>query len=337
MPADPRHRLPRPLRRFALPALPALAVLAAACGADSTVPGTGGAKAGGAGTTVPASGAPAPDSLPAAVQAIDISGSEYAFNVQPAGAALVPGWTKVTFHNRGVEAHQVMFARLKPGVDMAALAATAGADSSGSKAIEFVDMLGGVSYIGPGKTIQAMVDLPAGMVMAMCYVPDANGKAHALSGMSTILTVGGAAPGTTGPAATATRAPGATEPVRGTIAMERDGYHLPASMPAGWYRVVNHDGGEKGLGLHEFSLLGLREAIPDDALDGLLDRLARNGDPGVPLDALGGMGALSGGFEAYVYLDLPPGPYLAVDFMPNPGNPRPHLLDGYVEQFRATR
>ena len=25
--------------------------------------------------------------------------------------------------------------------------------------------------------------------------------------------------------------------------------------------------------------------------------------------------------------------YLAVDFMPDPGSPRPHLLDGYVTPF----
>jgi hypothetical protein len=45
------------------------------------------------------------------------------------------------------------------------------------------------------------------------------------------------------------------------------------------------------------------------------------------------MGALSAGFAGYLYLDLEPGHYLAVDFMPDPGDPRPHLLDGYVTPF----
>ena len=44
-----------------------------------------------------------------------------------------------------------MFARLKDGVDMAELAAAGEGDSSGAGAIEFVDMIGGVSYIGPGR------------------------------------------------------------------------------------------------------------------------------------------------------------------------------------------
>ncbi|MEZ5142677.1 MAG: hypothetical protein R2726_09205 [Acidimicrobiales bacterium] len=274
----------------------------------------------------------APTTRPRPVQTLDITGTEYAFAMQPAGGqGLRPGWTKVSFHNTGGEAHQVMFARLKDGVDLGQLAAAAGGDSSGSKAIEYVDMLGGVSYVGPGRAVEAMVDLPAGTVMAMCYVPDAHGVAHALMGMSTMLQVGGASDAG-GPGGTTDAG---TEPLQGTIVMDADGYHLPEALPAGWYRVVNRDGGAGGRGLHELSILGLRDDLTADGLDRLLGELATNATPSVPLVALGGMGALSGGFEGYLYLDLPPGPYLAVDFMPDPGRPDPHLLDGYVGRFRA--
>ena len=144
--------------------------------------------------------------------------------------------------------------------------------------------------------------------------------------------VAASGPGTT---ATASSRPAATEAVRGTIVMDADGYHLPSTLPAGWYHVVNSDGGGAGQGLHELSILGLRDELTDDGLRRLLDDLATNATPTMPLDALGGMGALSGGLDAYLYLDLAPGPYLAVDFMPDPGQPRPHLLDGYVTPFRA--
>lgn len=302
--------------------------------------------------------------LPAAVQVLDIEGSEYAFDIRTGSgaptseAALVPGWTEVTFRNEGIEAHQVMFASLKEGVDLAQLAEAAGGDSSGSKAIEYVDMLGGVSYIGPGQTIEAMVDLPEGVVMAMCYVPDPDGVAHALSGMSSVLNVGPAADATGGGTSASTdTAPvtsdgadgddadtvgqsaddpdgGDPEAVQGTIVMEADGYQIPSPLPAGWYEVVNRDGGDAGEGLHELSILGLDEELDADGLEQLLGDLAANNTPAVALDALGGMGALSGGFTGYLYLDLAPGPYLAVDFMPDPGDPRPHLLDGYVTAFR---
>ena len=73
--------------------------------------------------------------LPRAVGALDIVGTEYTFDLQATdaagrpvdlagGDALPSGWTHVSFHNEGEEAHQVMFARLQEGVDLAELAAT---------------------------------------------------------------------------------------------------------------------------------------------------------------------------------------------------------------------
>ena len=288
--------------------------------------------------------------LPATVQTLDITGIEYAFDIRGTGDdGLRPGWTRVRFDNAGIEAHQVMFARLKDGVDLAELGETAAGDSSGSAAIAYVDMLGGVSYIGPGQSIEAVVDLPEGTIMAMCYVPDADGVAHALSGMSTVLNVGPAAGEGSPPGApvadesaddradeSADDRADESEAVVGTITMGADGYEIPDPLPAGWYRVVNRDpGGAPGEGLHELSILGLDEELDPAGLDRLLDELATNATPTVPLVALGGLGALSSGLEAYLYLDLEPGPYLAVDFMPDPDDPRPHLLDGYVTSFGA--
>jgi plastocyanin len=270
--------------------------------------------------------------LPNAVQELDIVGDEYAFEISPdASGGLRPGWTTVSFHNDGVEAHQVMFARLKDGVDLAELSSAAGGDSSGAAAIEYVDMLGGVSYIGPGQSITTMVDLPAGTVMAMCYVPDPAGTAHALLGMSTVITVDEVSG--SGKADASTLEPAATAEIAGTIELAADGYRLPESLPAGWYRVINTDRGAAGEGLHELSILRLRQSTTDDDIDLLLDDLANNTAPEIPLEALGGQGAISAGFEGYLYLDLPPGDYLAVDFMPDPRNARPHLLDGYYATF----
>ena len=326
-PTPPRRRGLAALLAAVLPA----AALLAACGSDHATPSAAGPSTSGGGDGTEAT----PKVLPAAVSTLAVVGTEYTFELHATDTdgraldlttgTLPAGWTRVTFENRGDEAHQVMFARVKDGVDMAQLAATAGGDSSGSAAIEFVDMLGGVSYIGPGQSIDALVDLPAGIVMAMCYVPDAHGVAHALSGMTTMLSVAD------GPATADEPADG--EVVQGTIAMTPDGYRFPESLTPGWYHVVNQETGEASTGLHELSILGLDEPITDDELPQLLDDLATGATPAVPLVALGGMGALSGGFDGYLHLELDPGPYLAVDFMPDPGNPRPHLLDGYATTF----
>jgi hypothetical protein len=297
-----------------------------------------------AGQATPAAATPArsTEPLPTPVQELEIDATEYTFDMQPAPTAgLRPGWTKVTFRNVGDEPHQVMFARLKDGVDMAALAEAGAGDSSGAAAIEFVDMIGGVSYIGPDNEITAMVDLPSGTVMAMCYVPTHEGVAHALLGMSTVLDVaepteatapaGGQAPDDA--AATSAPVPGPAE-VRGTIEMSPEGYVIPSPLEAGWYHVVNTEEPDGAEGLHELSLLRLDRPLEPGEADQVVADLAANRTPDVGIDAMGGLGAISAGFEGYLWLDLPEGEYMAVDFMPDPGDPRPHMLDGYHATFR---
>lgn len=301
-----------------------------ACGSDGT---TGGAASTAASTGPTASSAV---TAPESVQHLEVEAVDYRFTFDPPVEEVVAGWTSLTLRNEGAEAHQVMFARLKDGVDLAELSAAAGDDSSGAAAIAYVDMIGGVSYIGPGQEITAMVDLPEGTVMAMCYVPDAHGVAHALMGMSTLLEVGAATDdGADAVEATVGEGEGPDGgAVEGTIEMTADGYRLPEELSTGWYRVVNADTGVDGEGLHELSILRLDEPVPPGEVDALMQDLAANESPAVALDALGGMGALSPGFEGYLYLDLPAGDYVAVDFMPDPGEPQPHLLEGYYAAFQ---
>ena len=302
----------------------AVVALSGACGDDGGAPAASSSPAPSSAASGTPPGAPTP--LPEPVQELEIDATDYTFQISPdPSGGLEPGWTLLKFHNAGEEAHQVMFARIKDGVDMSELAAAGAGDSSGAGAIEFVDMIGGVSYIGPGQDTTAMVNLTEGVVMAMCYVPDANGVAHALMGMTAALTV--SAP--SGGAVTSEPEP-LGEEVVGTIELSADGYQVPDDMRAGWYHVENTDSV-----LHELSLLRLGGSIDDDQVGALVDDLAANATPQVELEAVGGMGAISPGFDGYLYLDLAEGDYLVVDFMPDPGDPRPHMLDGYYGRFRV--
>ena len=273
--------------------------------------------------------ASAAKSLPEPVQVLDIKATEYSFEITPdPSAGLKPGWTLLKFHNIGSEAHQAMFAQLKDGVDLAELSAAGAGDSSGASAIAFVNMVGGVSYIGAGQDTTAMVNLVPGIALAMCYVPNADGVAHALLGMTKLLTV--AAP--SGDAAPAAAEPGNKKPsskkVVGTIELAKDGYQIPDNLRKGWYHVKNTDSL-----LHEMALLRLGKALPAKQTKTLVEDLAANKATKVTTEALGGIGATAAGFDGYLYLDLPKGDYLAVDFMPDPGVPRPHMLDGYYARF----
>jgi len=310
--------------RTATCAIVALAALLGACSRsdDHAVSDASRSSTSSASASTSSPGVAAP--LPEPVQQLDINATEYTFKISPdPSGGLKPGWTLLKFHNVGVEPHQVMFAHIKDGVDMSQLAAAGANDSSGAGAIEFVDMIGGVSYIGPGQDTTALVELTAGTVMAMCYVPDAKGVAHALMGMTTALTV--SAPSDD---AVSSEPEPSGEEVLGTIELAEDGYHLPDHLGVGWYHVENTDSA-----LHELSLMRLGASIDDDQMGVLVEDLASNKTPQVQLEAVGGMGAISAGFDGYLHLDLADGDYLAVDFMPDPGEPRPHMLDGYYGKF----
>jgi hypothetical protein len=308
-------------RRIRVTVLAAAVVALGACSSGDVATRRAGAP--------PRSGSSAAGTVPAPVQRLDVVGTEYHFRIEPDPAAgLRAGWTEIRFRNAGGEAHQVMFARLKDGVDLGELARAGAGDSSGASAIEYVDMIGGVSYIGPGQDITAMVDLPAGTVMAMCYVPDPDGTAHALLGMSTMLTVEDPPDDAEPDARTSP-----TRRVRGTITLGPDGYEIPGRLPAGWYHVVNTDVGAPGTGLHELAVMRLDHRLTRARARQLLADIAANAEPEVALEAIGGLGAISPGLDGYLYLDLPRGEYLAVDFMPDADDPRPHLLDGYTRSF----
>ena len=173
---------------------------------------------------------------------------------------------------------------------MAELAAAGAGDSSGAGAIEFVDMIGGVSYIGPDQDTTAMVDLTEGTVMAMCYVPDAHGVAHALHGHDDAPDGVGRRPAT---GATADAEP-PDEEVLGTIELAEDGYHVPDDLQAGLVPRREH---------RHRRLARAVAAAPRRA-----DRRRRGGrrssrtwpptePPQVELEAVGGMGAISAGLR----------------------------------------
>jgi hypothetical protein len=60
---------------------------------------------------------------------------------------------------------------------------------------------GGLSFLSAGRTAWALVDLPPGTYVALCYVPDREvGAPHALMGMIDVFSVGGGAAAEAAPA-----------------------------------------------------------------------------------------------------------------------------------------
>jgi hypothetical protein len=193
--------------------------------------------------------------------------------------------------------------------------------TQGGAALALADAYGGSNSVGPGADQETWVNLPAGTYVAMCFQdgPPGSGPPHLFKGMYAAFTVTGQGNSAHPPV-----------PVRGTISAFSFGFHLPATINGhGVYRFVNTADADS----HELTLLKLAPGMhADDVLNWLT---SPNGPP--PFSSAGGFGALAPGGQGWVRLDLSPGDYVAVCFVPDDEAPHlPHIELGMHAEFHIS-
>lgn len=105
-------------------------------------------------------------------------------------------------------------------------------------------------------------------------------------------------------------------------------YGIPASIPAGQqlWKVVN-----EGAQPHEMLLAQLTPgATAMDFAMAAFDPAASGPPPGQPI---GGLQAIMPGSSAWLELDLAPGTYAAICFVPDPESGQPHLARGMISEY----
>jgi len=184
-----------------------------------------------------------------------------------------------------------------------------------------------------------ILDLEPGQYVALCFVESPDGVPHLAKGMVQSFEV---ASGGTPPAA--------TEPQAASTVVLRDfTFELPAQIAAGpqVWEVVN-----EGPQPHEIALLKLAEGVAPEQVQGMIvgpsaspeadhemasPAAAPQGSPAAagppPFEPVGGMQALASGLRGWIVLDLEPGYYLAVCFVPDPASGQPHAELGMVASF----
>jgi hypothetical protein len=184
--------------------------------------------------------------------------------------------------------------------------------------------MGGSNSVGPGGFQETWVNLPAGTYVAMCFQdgPPNSGPPHLFKGMFTSFTVTG-------------RGNSAHPPgyVRGTISAFSFGFHMPAVIDGhGMYRFVN----TADTDTHELTLIKLTPGATAADVLAWIQNPNPSGPPPFEMSA-GGVGALAPGGEAWVRMNLSPGDYVAVCFVPDDdtaGHP-PHAALGMVQGFHV--
>jgi hypothetical protein len=242
------------------------------------------------------------------------------------------GYNRLRLDNQGAEDHHAIFFRLNDDATPEEFQEALMSGDLG--AIMALSSAYGGPNCGPGRQSSVIAYLDAGMYVVLCVIPDAFGVPHAAQGMVSMLEVTESDSAATDPAADGTIS---------LIEMAFDG--LPAEVESGSYvwEVVNN-----GNQLHEIVVLQLSPGVTAEMLMGMLAEEGAAATPmaaeagatpvamGPPFVSIGGTAPKSPGATNYLEIDLEPGGYIAICFIPDAETGVPHFAMGMVAAFNVT-
>ena len=257
--------------------------------------------------SAPAEGTPAAAATPPVV---DIVGMDYAFQAPDTFPA---GVVTLRFRNDGKDLHHVQVARLDGGKTVADLP---GALAGGAPP-DWLVPVGGPNAPVPGGTTEADVQLAPGNYVLLCLIPAADGAIHVAKGMLKPFTVAGEAAVAQFPAA--------------DVSVRLTDYDFVLSTPltAGRHVIrIETDASQ----MHELLIARLNEGKT-------AAELAQWGEkpvgppPGYPI---GGVTGIAPGRENTIAVDLEPGDYALICFMPDAKDGAPHFVHGMIKQIKVS-
>ena len=260
----------------------------------------------------PAEAAATADSAPAAVASsapstVTVIASDFTFD---APAEIPAGLTAFRLVNKGPSIHHVQLVKFNEGKTMADFTA---AMKAGGPPPKWISMEGGPNPPEIGDTAVTMVELEPGNYAMLCFVPGTDGVPHVAKGMVRPLTVT--------PAAGAA----AAEP-QADVVMKLVDYDFELSKPltAGRHTIRIDNGGPQE---HEVVIVKLDEG--KEAID-----FAKWGEKltGKPPGTLhGGSSGIMPGGKAFVEVDLAPGTYGFICFVPDAKDGKMHAMHGMAK------
>jgi uncharacterized cupredoxin-like copper-binding protein len=224
---------------------------------------------------------------------------------------LPAGRVTVTFRNEGQEIHHAQFVRLNDGVTMNQYAAalTQGPEAAAALGTD----AGGPGAVSPGKSTTITQDLATGTYVMLCFISGADGAPHVTKGMVHPFQVSGTAPAA------------AEQPSDGEVILGDFTILLPA-MKSGTNTLSVTNAGR-------FSHEVVFARLTDGATFADAEPFLRGEGPPPSLEALGGTVGMAPGQRVSVTVDLPPGDYLALCFIPDTTSGRPHVHLGMWATF----
>jgi len=250
--------------------------------------------------------------LAASLPEIKVDAADYSYT---APETVPEGWVRVILSNSGSEPHHVQFLRLNDGATVAQFEETL--MQGEGPALALTKQVGGVGAVHPGGTASAVINLPAGEYILLCFIPSpSDSVAHHAKGMVKSLTV------------EAGENPAAEPQADLSVRLKDFSFDMPASLPGGPLSIqVTNDGPEP----HEFNILKLEDGKTAEDVMKFLGGEAGGPPPFAPV---GGINGLDLGVTGYAELDLAPGTYVAICNIHSPkADGHQHFTLGMIKTF----
>lgn len=250
----------------------------------------------------------------AAPNVVTFAAADFSFQ----GPDSIPsGMTTLVFNNVGTTLHHLQLLRLKEGKSVSDLL-------SGMKTMKptdpmpaWIEEAGGVNVPEPGAQTMATLMIGPGNYAVICFVDLPDKVPHMMKGMVKQLTV------TASPAS-------AQAPASDVTATLSDyTFTFSTALNAG-HHVLKID--NAATQHHEFVLFQL---LPGKTLDDFGKWGATYKGP-APARALGGVPSMAPGQTEYVPFDLTPGDYIAICFLPDAKDGKPHMMHGMVMPIKVS-
>lgn len=288
-----------------LAAFTAAAVVLAACRAANSEQ-----RAAAHTTATPAASRSSPAPATPAADTVTITARDYVFdapNTVPAGL------TTIRLINRGPSLHHVQLIKLDSGKTLEDFLA---ALKAGGPPPRWASMAGGPNPPQPGSSASATVMLQPGNYAITCFVPAADGMPHLMKGMARPLTV------------TASSRPSGTEPAADvTVKLVDYDFQLARPLTHGRHTLrIENDGAQP----HEIAIVRLAPGTsPSD-----FAKWGEHPTGPEPGTMLGGVSGIMPGMHAFITVDLPPGEYGLICFLPDGKDGKPHYEHGMEKEIK---
>lgn len=258
--------------------------------------------------------APADSALTAEAQTaiapavIDVSAGDFFYTMADTIAA---GAVTLQLATTGEELHHLQLVRLAEGKTAEDLFR----EMQGDMPPAWAELVGGPNAPIPNATMSRVtLDLSAGTYVALCVIPSPDGVPHVAKGMSKTVVVTPSAGGAALPAPT----------VRMSL-VDYD-FLMDTPLTAGSHVIeVSTAPGQP----HEVVIAKLAPGATAMQMVEWVEKMD-GPPPGAPM---GGTVGLSQGLTNYVHVDLEPGEYALLCFLPDAKDGKPHVLHGMMKQI----